>query len=356
MRCIRGKATAVAALLVGVLVGATACGDGSDAAPKVETVSLKVGETGEFSTEALADDKPDTTFRITVRSVSYMTEGGQPLIPVKPRRGYFALVGLRIENTGDAPGRMEPRMFRWAADSGEQLPFANACCIAEQQIFNLNQTYPPGHWAEDTEVYDVPEKGGRLLYPPHHLPARSKTPLLSIELPEGNASGGENEGGGGASPPTLPQGVRVRAGEPGEFSTETTRDDYAPATTFRITVRSMKYRRETTDSYGDVERPKRGFFLLVELNIKNIGDAPGDFRVEDFAWVGNGQQRIQETYDCCPLGMPRTDFSQSYLSGYQVTGTAVFDVPEAGGYLEYPRDWAAHGMEHPLLLIELPDA
>jgi hypothetical protein len=142
MRCIRGKATAVAALLVGVLAGATGCGDGSDAAPKVETVSLKVGETGEFSTEALADDKPDTTFRITVRSVSYVTEGGHPLLPARPEREYFAVVRLRIENTGDAPGRIEPRLFRWAADSGEQLPLVNACCIVGQQLFNLNQTHP----------------------------------------------------------------------------------------------------------------------------------------------------------------------------------------------------------------------
>jgi hypothetical protein len=105
-----------------------------------------------------------------------------------------------------------------------------------------------------------------------------------------------------------------------------------------------------------VDRPKRGFFLLVELNVKNVGDAPGHFRVDDFVWVGKGQQRIQEAYDCCPSGIRDPGFSQTYLTGYQVTGTAVFDVPEKGGYLEFPRDWAARGSEHPLLLIELPGA
>ncbi|NGO13275.1 DUF4352 domain-containing protein [Streptomyces sp. HC44] len=192
MRFLRGKAVASAVLLPGVLFGGVAaCGDGGGggdgAAPEAETVKLAVGKTGEFDTGAGARGVPGTTFRVTVRRAAYLTEVVEPVLGgrTKPKEKFFALVELRIENIGDAPGTLQPHQFPWMSDSGRYLHFVGSCCLPGQKFSRLNLTYPPRQWAQGTAVYDVPEKGGHLFYP---AAPRSndgtRTPLLSIELPD----------------------------------------------------------------------------------------------------------------------------------------------------------------------------
>ncbi|MFI9168229.1 hypothetical protein [Streptomyces lincolnensis] len=190
MRCLRGKAAATAGLSVGLLLGgATGCGGGGeDAEPKVRTVRVGVGETREVDTRPV-DGEKGTTFRITVRSVAYMNESppGPLGVVIKPREAVLAVVGLRIQNIGDAPGTMSPHTFPWVSDSGDMRVTAATCCLPGQDYRTLNEGFPPGQWAQGPTLYDLPEKGGRLLFPPYRPPYRDSapyTPLLSIELPD----------------------------------------------------------------------------------------------------------------------------------------------------------------------------
>ncbi|NGO13276.1 DUF4352 domain-containing protein [Streptomyces sp. HC44] len=167
----------------------------------------------------------------------------------------------------------------------------------------------------------------------------------------------DRDGGGGAAERSREadqvRTLTLRVGGTGEFSTRAGQPEGGRGTTFKVTVRSVKYWTEST-APGSTDRPVEGYFLLVELRVENSGRLPGNFGADRLAWVGDSRERIQDASACCVDGVGNSGFSDTFEPGFHLTGTEVFDVPDKGGRLEYPGDWPRL-TERPLLVIELPD-
>ncbi|MFI9168230.1 hypothetical protein [Streptomyces lincolnensis] len=171
--------------------------------------------------------------------------------------------------------------------------------------------------------------------------------LLLVALPAGacdSGSGADEDPSGSPAASTL----RLKAGGSGEFSTPA----HEPDATFRITVRDATYVTEATDAYGEVDRPRTRYFLLLDLRIENRGPYSASWK--GFAWVGPSRERVEDPTEC-RRSVPRcVSLNKNYLTGESLDGIALFDVPAKGGHLDYPLGWPRY-QDRPALVIELPD-
>ncbi|MEU7659026.1 hypothetical protein [Streptomyces lincolnensis] len=181
------------------------------------------------------------------------------------------------------------------------------------------------------------------------LGTRLAVALLLVALPIGacdsaTGTGAEEEPSGSPAASTL----RLTMGGSGEFSTPA----HEPDATFRITVRDATYRTEATEAYGEVDRPRTRYFLLLDLRIENRGPYSASWK--GFAWVGPSRERVEDPTEC-HRSVPRcVSLDKNYLVGESVDGIALFDVPAKGGHLDYPLAWPRY-QDRPALVIELPD-
>ncbi|MFD7735306.1 DUF4352 domain-containing protein [Kitasatospora phosalacinea] len=101
--------------------------------------------------------------------------------PAVPNRGVYALVSLKVANTGTSPGLFNSPNLVWVSPDGQAVrDTAVLMPDVTPGTESLDATVQPGQHVTGTAVFDVPAKGGQLQYE-----ITGQAPLFVLQLPPG---------------------------------------------------------------------------------------------------------------------------------------------------------------------------